>query len=118
MCLTPNFADPNKLDHYPTSQCFIHGIEWDRMRVFIRVALVIIAVGIASGAVPQGREREILVKFREGVTPQDRQSLLQKHGMSVVTVFESIRVCVVRLSGSMTVQEAIQILSKESTVEY
>ena len=63
-------------------------------------------------------EREIMVKFRADVTAEARDSLLRSHGMNIVTVFEAIRVFVVRLPEGMAVANAIQILSKEPAVEY
>jgi hypothetical protein len=61
---------------------------------------------------------EIMVKFRPEVTEQARNALLARHGMTIVTTFQSIGVFVVRLPAGMTVPGGIQILSKDPSVQY
>ncbi len=63
-------------------------------------------------------EDQVLVKFRENVTADERKAVFEKYRLTVVNELQFIRVFVVKIPQGMTVKEAIAALAKEPQVEY
>jgi Flp pilus assembly secretin CpaC len=66
----------------------------------------------------QYAQGELLVKFKEGVTPEQAEQIISQQGASVIKVIQLLGVYHIRLRKDQAVEEAVQEFSKIPEVHY
>jgi hypothetical protein len=61
---------------------------------------------------------ELLIKFKKEVEDREIKEILDRHGFTVIKKIEGLTVYQVKISGNTSVLELIEILSKDSRIEY
>jgi len=61
---------------------------------------------------------ELLIKFKKEVEDREIKEILDRYGFTVIKKIEGLTVYQVKISGNTSVLELIEILSKDSRIEY
>ncbi|HEY6008179.1 MAG TPA: S8 family serine peptidase, partial [Geobacteraceae bacterium] len=64
------------------------------------------------------KDEEILVKFKAGVSEENKKNLHKKHGAEKLKEFPSLRLHHVKLKKGMSVEDAVKLYQAEPGVEY